>query len=183
MTTATRAQAAGLDPVVIAQARAGDQAAFAAIYAAYYPRIVSYCRRIVRDATLAEDLAQDTLIKAYHALPRTTPDLRLPAWLFRIATNTALSALRTRRRVIWLPLLDWHPARDGSDSPAAVDDRAILRAALRQVPPRQAALLVLHLHHGLSYDELAARCGSTPAAVKMRCSRARATIRGMRNEG
>ena len=113
METPLVAPAAMPAPTVIARARAGDPAAFAAIYAAYYPRIVACCRRIVGDPDLAEDLAQDTFIKAYRALPRTTPDLPLAAWLFRIAGNTALSALRRRRRLYWLPLFDFHAARPG----------------------------------------------------------------------
>ena len=171
-------------PAVVAQAQAGDPGAFSAIYRAYYPRIVRHCARLVGDAVAAEDFAQDTFLKAYLALPHTPGELHLAGWLFRIATNTVRSALRHERCHPCLPLFEGYPAPDGgSDSVAAADDRAVLRAALRPLPPDQAALLLLRLHHGLSYDELAARCGTTPNAAKMRCCRARQAVRGMRNEG
>src|SRR5438067_13498765 len=112
VTNALAAVATGVTPALIAQAQAGDPAAFEAIFAAYYPRIVSYCYRLVDDAEQAQDLAQDTFVKAYHALPRTGDGLNLQAWLFTIATNTAISALR-RTRLAWLPLLDRHPVPPG----------------------------------------------------------------------
>src|SRR3954464_6100711 len=105
MGTDTATLATTVPPGLIAQAQAGDPTAFEAIFEAYYPRIVSYCYRLVGDQESAQDLAQETFVKAYHALPRTGEGLNLPAWLFTIATNTALSALRSRRRHAWLPLL------------------------------------------------------------------------------
>src|SRR5215210_3806850 len=121
-------QGTPLTPALVAQAQAGDEAAFEAIFEAYYPRIVSYCYRLVGEQESAQDLAQDTFVKAYYALPRTGAGLNLQAWLFTIATNTALSALRARRRRAWLPLLDRYPAPSGgSGSLEAVDDREVLQ--------------------------------------------------------
>ena len=111
-------------------------------------------------------------------LPRTGEGLNLQAWLFTIATNTALSALRRRRRIAWLPLLDRYPAparrlRLGG----AVGDRELLQAALDRLPREQAALLLLRLHYGLSYEELAPLFGGSVGAVKTRLSRARRAFR------
>ena len=66
-----------LTPSVVARAQAGDAGAFEAIFEAYYPRIVSYCYRLVGEQEQAQDLAQDTFVKAYHALPRTGVDLNV----------------------------------------------------------------------------------------------------------
>src|SRR6476619_8172719 len=70
----------------------------------------------------ASDLTQDTFVKAYLALPRTTPDLNVSAWLHRIASNACLDVLRRRRLVQWLPwdVFDTNPAIE----PAAPDDPA-----------------------------------------------------------
>jgi len=76
--------------------------AFDEMFTRYHGRIYGYLLGMVGDAEQAQDLTQDTFLKAYKALPRT-PDLVLPAWLYRIATNTALDALRHRRRLTWLP--------------------------------------------------------------------------------
>lgn len=178
MGTETATLATSLPPAVIAEAQAGDPAAFEAIFEAYYPRIVSYCFRLVGDAEQAQDLAQDTFVKAYHALPRTGAGLNLQAWLFTIATNTALSALRRRRRIAWLPLLDRHPAPDrGYGSVEQVGDRELLQAALDRLPRESAALILLRLHYGLSYEELAPLFGGSVGAVKTRLSRARRAFR------
>jgi len=166
-----------LTPLLIAQAQAGDPAAFEAIFEAYHPRIVSYCYRLLGDVESAQDVAQDTFVKAYGALPRTTAGLNLQAWLFTIATNAALSVLRRRRRIAWLPLLD-HPAPPGGyGSVEAISDRALLQAALDRLPRAQAAVLLLRLHYGLSYEELAPLFGGSVGAVKTRLSRARRAFR------
>lgn len=167
-----------LPPALIAQAQAGDPVAFEAIFEAYHPRIVSYCYRLVGDGEQAQDLAQDTFVKAYHALPRTGEGLNLQAWLFTIATNTALSALRRRRRIAWLPLLDRHPAPGGGyGSVEQVGERELLQAALDRLPRESAALILLRLHYGLSYEELAPLFGGSIGAVKTRLSRARRAFR------
>ena len=75
---------------------------FDEMFTRYHGRIYGYLVGMVGDAEQAQDLTQDTFLKAYKALPRTS-DLVLPAWLYRIATNTALDALRHRRRLTWLP--------------------------------------------------------------------------------
>ena len=178
MVTDAATRPGALTPAVIARAQAGDPGAFEAIFEAYYPRIVSYCYRLVGEQEQAQDLAQDTFVKAYHALPRTGAELNLQAWLFTIATNTALSALRRRRRLAWLPLLDRYPAPGGGyGSVEAVADRVLLQAALDRLPREQAALLLLRLHYGLSYEELAPLFGGSAGAVKTRLSRARRAFR------
>ena len=168
-----------ISPALVVRAQAGDEAAFEAIFAVYYPRIASYCCRLVGDAEAAQDLAQETFIKAYHALPRTRAELNLQAWLFTIATNTALSALRQRRRRPALPLQEWlvAPAGMGGGLIEAVDDRALLQAALDRLPRAAAALLLLRLHYGMSYEELAPLFGGSVGAVKTRLSRARRAFR------
>jgi RNA polymerase sigma-70 factor (ECF subfamily) len=161
-------------PALIAAAQAGDAAAFEAIFTAYYPRIVRYCYRLVGDLDTAQDLAQDTFIRAYRALPRTQPGLNIRSWLLTIATNTTRTALRRSRQVVWLPLQEGHPApEDGEHTAEAIADRALMQAALRDLPGDQATLLLLRLHYGFSYEELAPQFGGSPGAAKTRVSRAR----------
>src|SRR5438046_10576771 len=69
-------------------ARRGSEAAFAAIFERFQTPIVNYIYRLVGDWEAANDLAQDTFLKAYSALPGTEPSLQISPWLYRIRANT-----------------------------------------------------------------------------------------------
>jgi RNA polymerase sigma-70 factor (ECF subfamily) len=88
---------------VVQRAQGGDGGAFAALYAHYHGPIRDYLHRLFGDPHDAEEFAQDTFLKAYRALPATSADLTVGAWLYRIATNVALDAFRHRALVRWEP--------------------------------------------------------------------------------
>ncbi len=127
---------------------------------------------MVSDRALAEDLTQDTFIKAYKSLPKTDPDLAFKAWLFRIATNTAISHLRRGRIVRWLPFVGEHEMKA-----ERVDDQATrtsdISAALAQLPSHYASILLLRHYQGLSLAETAQALDITENAAKLRLFRAR----------
>ena len=83
---------------------------FEEIFSRYNTQIYNYLLGMVGNPEQAQDLTQDTFVKAYRALPRVK-ELILPAWLYRIATNTALDALRHRKLIAWLPF------QPGDDAP------------------------------------------------------------------
>lgn len=169
------APAAGVEELLVTRARRGDADAFAEIFERYHQRIVNYLYGLVHDRELAHDLAQDSFIKAYKALPRMDDSLRLGPWLYRIAGNTAFSALRRRKLVRWLPLLN-----DGIETASAdqeiVEAEAVHRA-LAKLSPKYAAPLLLHSHAGLSCNEIAVILGISAGAVKTRLFRAREAFR------
>jgi len=105
--------------------------AFDEMVTRYHGRIYGYLLGMVGDAEQAQDLTQDTFLKAYKALPRT-PDPVLPAWLYRIATNTALDALRHRRRLTWLPFA---PATRSAGPPPAPTCQPAAPSARPSRPP------------------------------------------------
>jgi RNA polymerase sigma-70 factor (ECF subfamily) len=171
-TPATRAD--GAERVLLARVRAGDTAAFGEIFDQYQTPLVNYLYRVVGDWELAADLTQDTFLKAYQALPRTEEGLQLAPWLYRIATNTALDTLRRRKRIAWVPFLeDYEPPAPGSDPSTTVPDDDILHQALQALPPEGRIPLILHLHQGLSYKEIAELLGIAPNLVAVRVFRAR----------
>jgi RNA polymerase sigma-70 factor (ECF subfamily) len=169
--------ASRLDPaerVLVARARAGDRAAFGEIFDRFQTPLANYLYRVVGDWELAADLAQDTFLKAYQALPRTDETLQIGPWLYRIATNTALDALRRRKRITWVPFLaDLEPVAPSSDPATQVPNDDLVRRALQAVPLDQRIPLVLHLHQGLSYKEIAELLGIAPNLVAVRVFRAR----------
>lgn len=162
---------------------AGDHAAFAALMQRYEQRIRTYLRQMMGDAELANDLTQETFLAAYQALSRWQPpsgpterpsDLLSP-WLYRIATNRAISALRrqgTSARAAHQPVMSGTTSLEDS-----VIGRELLRAALRTLDDDDAACLVLHYVAGERYDEIATRLGISSEATRKRVGRALSALR------
>lgn len=174
------AAAPTVDDTLVMRARRGDAAAFTEIFERYQHRIVNYIYGLVHDRELANDLAQESFLKAYKALPRMDDDLRLAPWLYRIAGNTAFSALRRRRLIRWLPLLN-----DGimtGDMDREVAEAEAVHRALATLPAKYAAPLLLHSHEGLSCNEIAEILSISPGAVKTRLFRAREAFRVAYNQ-
>jgi RNA polymerase sigma-70 factor, ECF subfamily len=158
------------------QAHEGDQTAFTAIFDRYQARIYRYLCSLVDDVDLAEDLAQQTFVRAYQALGRDAPQ-NLNAWLYAIATNTAFSALRRRRLIAWLPLTQHTEPLVTRDQEAVLGEQELFAQALGQLRKEDAACLLLRFQQELSYEELGEALRVSPAAAKMRLSRARSAFR------
>jgi RNA polymerase sigma-70 factor (ECF subfamily) len=150
---------------------------FETIFETYRPAISRYLTGMVRDAALAEDLCQDTFVSAYKAVPNLHDEAQLAPWLYRIATNKAISALRRKRLIAWVPfdlyLHDRSGRRDIADDVAAGD--AVARA-LDRLPHDQVACLLGHAE-GLTYADLSQTLDCSLAAVKQRLYRARLAFR------
>ncbi len=163
------------DRDLVSRARAGDQAAFTALFEQFHIPILNYLTRMVSDREVAEDLTQDTFIKAYNALPATRDDLLVKPWLYRIATNTAISYHRRRKIIQWLPFIggdeDLHPS--GESVERTVLDRYDVERALAKLPKHYAAVLLLRHYQGLSLAETARALDITENAAKLRLFRAR----------
>ncbi len=173
------------DHNLVERARAGDQLAFAQLFEQYNAPILNYLHRMVSDRALAEDLTQDTFIKAYNALPRTKPDLAFKAWLYRIATNTAISHLRRGKIIRWLPFLTDREHPDESIE-RSVSRKMDITEALEKLPKHYAAALLLRHYQGLSLAETAQALEVTENAAKLRLFRARkafAQIYGVSPDG
>lgn len=160
---------------VVSRARAGDQAAFAELFEKYHAPILNYLHRMVNDRALAEDLTQDTFIKAYNALGSTTPDLSFKAWLYRIATNTAISQLRRKKLIQWLPFIggdqDLHASEESIER--NVTRQTDIERTLAKLPKHYASVLLLRHYQGLSLAETAAALNISENAAKLRLFRAR----------
>jgi len=133
---------------------------------------------IVRDSALAEDVTQDTLIKAWQALPTFRGESSLKSWVLRIAHNTAVSTLRRRRDILHDPAeLPERPVADTVES--KVQGRAALRdfeRALDQLDELSRSIVVMRELEHLSYDEIAAALDVGLPTVKTRLLRARRTL-------
>lgn len=132
---------------------------------------------VVRDRALAEDIAQETLVKAWLALPTFRAESSLRSWVLRIAHNTAISTLRTRRAVV----VDPHELPEAQTRPeGSVESRVQSEAvmsdfveALGMLDDLSRSIVVLRELEGMAYDEIAQVLGVPMPTVKTRLLRAR----------
>jgi RNA polymerase sigma-70 factor (ECF subfamily) len=146
------------------------------LYLAHRRPITAYLSRLVGDHHAAEDLCQETFLKAMRSWAQHDPRASAVGWLYRIATNAAYDSLRRRNVLRWTSL---DAAGGGVDEAAGEDqlvDGAALRAALARLPQRYRAPLLLACG-GYSADEIADALQCSAAAVRMRLHRARARLR------
>jgi RNA polymerase sigma factor (sigma-70 family) len=158
-------------------ARAGSVRAFELIVVRHGRELRRYCARFTSDSE-ADDLVQETFIRAHGALTGGARVRNLRSWLYRIAHNLALNLMREpgRRRSETGPGVPQHAPSAQALSERRDRLRAIV-AGVTRLPPRQREALVLHELEGRSYDEIAARLQVTRGAVRQLLSRARATLR------
>jgi RNA polymerase sigma-70 factor (ECF subfamily) len=159
---------------LVAHALAGAQPAFQELVRRYQGPVVNLIARIVRDPALAEDLAQETFLKAFRSLPTFDPARKFSSWLFRIAHNASLDALRRRRARASRATEVGDPAIPPPPDPVetAALGRA-LDAALARLRPEQRTAVVLRYEEGCSYDEIAQAMGIPEGTAKTHVHRAR----------
>lgn len=166
------------DDRLVARVRAGDDEAFEAIYDRYYLGLLAFCRHMLGSRHEAEDALQHSFASAYRALRRSESDVELRPWLYTIARNRCLTALRSRRDELDIDRLDLqHGSFDGL--PIQIQVRAELRELveeLRRLPDDQRAALVLFELGDHSHDEIAAVLGVRREKVKALVFQARSGL-------
>ncbi|MGH9224969.1 MAG: RNA polymerase sigma factor [Acidimicrobiales bacterium] len=165
-------------PSDVRAAAAGDVAAFERLVRAYQADVWRFLTRFLGDAALAEDVAQDTFLRAYLRLGSFRFECKFSTWVLQIARNAGLDALRARMRRVRLH--DAAPAPPPTQDPVATAEVA---AALASLGPnlREALLLVEVL--GLTYREVAEVTGVPEGTVKSRVFKARSRLAGWMTEG
>jgi len=161
------------DPLAIRRAAAGDVLAFEVLVRAYQVPVWRFLRHLLGDAALAEDVTQETFVRLFTRLDTFSFQSKFSTWVFQIARNAGLDALRSRSRR--LRLVDVAPPPARAPDPHA---GAELGAALASLSPklREALLLVEIL--GLSYRETATVLRVPEGTVKSRVFQARERLVG-----
>jgi len=176
---------------------AGDEDAFAELVSRYRNQITSYIYRMTNDYDGAVDLAQETFVRVYRAAGRYQTTHAFSTYIYRSATNLAISELRKRkrRRLVSLTGLliggEGEEARD-FDAPdekplqdknlVDTETRRVVQKAISTLPEKYRAPLVLRDVEGKSYDEIAQILSTSEGTVKSRINRARNFLREkMRN--
>jgi RNA polymerase sigma-70 factor (ECF subfamily) len=169
---------------LVRAAQRGDSHAFAEIVRRYQRSVYRTAYALTRNTADADDLAQETFVRAYRALDRFRSDEPLHPWLTRIATNLAYSLFRTRRRRPETPLeplieagRQWGVEDDPADHAAETERRRRLVAAFDELKPEHQVILTLRVVHDMSYEQIAAQLGVPVGTVMSRLSRARAELK------
>jgi RNA polymerase sigma factor (sigma-70 family) len=166
------------DERLVARVRAGDEDAFEAIYDRYYLGLLAFCRHMLGSRHEAEDALQHSFASAYRALRRGDSDVDLRPWLYTIARNRCLTALRSRRDEVDIDRVELERGTfDGL--PMQIQVRAELREIvedLRRLPDDQRAALVLFELGDHSHDEIAAVLGVRREKVKALVFQARSGL-------
>lgn len=200
------ADAPSSEPKLLDAVRRGDQDAFRGLIEPYRSELHAHCYRMLASPFDAEDALQETLLRAWRALPRFRGNERLRAWLYRIATNVCLSALERRDRrglpvdlgrpaepdqepgaplpeTVWVQPYadDVIGLQDGYASPEArYEQREAIElafvAALQHLRPSQRAVLLLRDVLGFTAAETAGTLDTTVASVNSALQRARRTV-------
>ena len=158
--------------------RRGDSKAWEDIVLEYQAPLSRYLYNMVRDEELARDLTQDTFLEAYQTVSRTQGEIKLKSWLYRIATNNAIDALRRRKLVSWLP---WTAETPVPRAPGRLEDdicrRESVRDALSKLPGKYRTILLLHDYQGFKCYEIGEMLNISLDAAKKRLARGREMFR------
>lgn len=173
------------DELLVASAQSGDVAAFGTLVERYEPRMFRYARKFLQGHEDIQDLVQEVFIKAYTNLQSFDTSRRFSPWLYRIAHNEFVNALKRRVRLPFtlgdidtiLPQLSYTPDTLGDIDRAALI--ASLHTSLGQLDPRYREPLILYYLEELSYREIADVLGVPVATVGVRLKRGRTALQNL----
>ena len=177
-----------LDEELVKRVQAGDKKAFDLLVLKYQHKIIQLINRFVRDQDEAQDIAQDTFIRAYKALPAFRGDSAFYTWIYRIAINLAKNHLSTRLRRPSDDDIDIELAEQIEGNLSLKDHETpekllmgdelgqVVRQALEKLPDELRTAIMLRELDGLSYDEIAEAMNCPVGTVRSRISRAREAI-------
>jgi RNA polymerase sigma-70 factor (ECF subfamily) len=181
------------DDAVIAAVRSGDREAYRVLVDRYRDRLIGVLMRMTCDRNVAEELAQETFVRAYERLADFRGDALFGTWLVQIGIHLLRDRARWRRRHIDGKIVSLDELRARADfggdpaAPARATDsldrmcreewRQQLDGALRELPPEYREVLVLKHLEEWSYEQIASVTGATPGTLKVRAHRARQLLR------
>ncbi|MGA2711643.1 MAG: RNA polymerase sigma factor [Bryobacteraceae bacterium] len=180
--------AVDLDTQLMIRVQADDDSSFGMLLNRNRSTVVNYLHRMVANRAVAEELAQDVFVRVYRSRRTYEPTARFSTWLYRIATNVALNHFRDEKRSqndVSLDVQDAaHARRETSDQAPLIEDRLVrevvlaqIRRAVRSLPAKQRAAVIMHKYEEMDYARIAKVLGCTPSAVKALMFRAYETLR------
>lgn len=181
------------DGALISAYQTGDEAAFATLVARHMRSVFNLALRLVADPAKAEDVAQETFVKAWKHLDRFDTTRAFRPWVLAITHTTAIDHLRKKRAFpfsllaykdtdgVETPFAESLPTEDPSPEDLAIINEASsrLQGALTQLPAKAQEVLFLHYNEGLTFDEIGIVLGEPLHTVKSRHRRALIALRAI----
>ena len=179
----------GSEDILIRQALNGDQKAYQTLFEAHKQAIFHIIVKIVRNSEEAQDLVQETFIKAFGSLKSYNPTYRFTTWLYKIAANSSIDYIRKRKiqtfsldqpletkngRVsVEVADMSYHPERDLT----AKQQKVSISEAIDSLPNKYRQVIVKRHQEDKSYEEIASSLGVPVGTVKARIFRARELLK------
>ena len=164
-----------MDVQVVESLRAKDEQAFRSLIERLQQPLTGYLHRLVGDREVALDLAQDTFLQVYKEIGKTSQELLLDPWIYRIATNYGLRYLNRKRLRQFVGLesatgpADAHLMVPGPEH--AAETRILVQETLSKLKAKDAVCLLLHYGNDFTYEEIGQILEMTPEAVRKRVAR------------
>lgn len=169
------------ETVLVRRCLEGDNSAFAGILERYQDRIYSFALRLLKDPVAAEDAAQEAFVKAFRGLSSYNTALPFSSWLFRIAHNACMDALRAGNKTVSMDTEDFPDLPDRSagvaDKVADALDSERIEALLGSLAPLYSEVLLLAYREDMGPSEIARVIGAPEGTVKARLFRARELVK------
>jgi RNA polymerase sigma-70 factor (ECF subfamily) len=168
---------------LVARSQGGDREAFEELVRVTYAETYTLALRLTGDEEDARDVVQEAYFRAFRGIKRFRGDAQFSTWMYRITANCAATQLGKRAKHRHDELLDTDPVIDerAEANPAGQADAGSLRDeladALRDLPPRLRAVIVLRDIYDLPHEAIAAELGISESAAKVRLHRARRKLR------
>ena len=180
--------ATDLDTQLMIRAQADDDSSFCELLERNRNVVVNYLSRMVTNRAIAEELAQDVFVRIYRSRQTYEPTAKFSTWLYRITTNVALNHFRDEKRSqndVSLDVEDAaHARRTALDQAPLIEDRLVrevvraqIRRAVRGLPAKQRAAIIMHKYEEMDYSQIANVLECSESAVKSLLFRAYETLR------
>lgn len=177
-----------VDAELMLRVRAGDTASFALLLERHRAPVIHFLYRMVQNQAVAEELAQEVFLRVYRARTTYEPAAKFTTWLFRIAMHLALNHLRDSGGERTERSLDQDaaggPGLQVADHRPSVEDRLVgeakieeIRRAIRSLPGKQRAAVLMHKYQEMDYSEIASVLSCSESAVKSLLFRAYEALR------
>lgn len=164
---------------LINEVKAGNANAFRGLVDCYKDLVFSICVQLVKDKMMAEELAQDSFLKAYRNISSYRGESKFSTWLYRIAYNTCLSELRKNKiPIVDIPDFNFGTSENSGEKNLINEDRNLqIKSVLSKLKQEEATYVQLFYLQELSIKEIAEVCGASESNVKVKLHRSKKKLR------
>ncbi len=178
------------DVILMLEFKEGNKDSFEKLMGKYFPRILNFIFRFVKNREAAEDLTQEVFMKVYYSVSSYYPKAKFKTWLYTIARNVSLNEMRKHKQRM-VSLDETLSSREGVMQRQVADETVVrpdesmvrqemadvVRAAIESLPENQRIAVVLRRYEQFSYDEIAKTMDTSLKAVKSLLSRAKENLK------